>query len=277
MTLTYVMLSAEWVKIISILITVAKFFLPSYMQFPSVPSSLGFPSYQTPSLYAPSSYHGKIGMVEKLFYWNHCSWHKFISGYYAHTINLSNCIVGDIVWLCGLLSLELPLKVVLMVSFYQGPCWNFSFCVVLSRECWMKKLFCRKQYGYNSPGPNKSFLMQVWMWNVWVTKGADVSVTVLQFLGCKWFRVSYKYLLSLKQLHKWECFSLTLLLILPLFILKACGYTSVSDWRGRSLLLFSSCYRQFIWVRKEMCNVALISESIAKTHLCTCEHQWLAK
>lgn len=180
--------------------------------------------------------------------------------------------------MCGLLPLELPLTVVLMVSFYQGPCWNFRvFFVVSSRKCWMKKLFYRKQYGYNSPGPNKSFLMQAWMWNVWVTKDADVSVTVLQFLGCKWFRVSYKYLLRPKQLHKWECFFLTLLLILPLFILKASEYTCVSDGRGRSLVLFSSCYRQFLWLRKEMCNTALISESTAKSHLRTCEHQWLAK
>lgn len=180
-------------------------------------------------------------------------------------------------WLCGLSSLEFPLKVVLMVSFYQGHCCTFSFCVVSSRKCWMKKLFYRKGFGYNSPGPNKSFLMPVWMWNVWVTKGADVSVAVLQFLGCKWFRVSYKYLLRPKQLHKWECFCLTSLLILPLFILKACGYTCVSDWRGRSLVLLSSCYRVFLWLRKEMCNAAVISESIAKTHLSTCEHQWLAK
>lgn len=50
MTLTYVTLSAEWVKIISILITLTKFFLPSCTQFPSVPSSLAFPFYRTLSL-----------------------------------------------------------------------------------------------------------------------------------------------------------------------------------------------------------------------------------
>lgn len=49
MTLTYVTLPSEWVKIISILITLAKFFLPSCTQFPSGPSSLGFPFYHTPS------------------------------------------------------------------------------------------------------------------------------------------------------------------------------------------------------------------------------------
>lgn len=97
MTLTYVMLSAEWVKIISILITVAKFFLPSYMQFPSVPSSSGFSSYQTPSPYAPSSYRGKKESLRN------CFTEIVVLDIYLFQniipIQLTfHCIVGDYVW-----------------------------------------------------------------------------------------------------------------------------------------------------------------------------------